>query len=107
MLKDGNNGAADFLPERHDLVSLRDAAARCEGCGLYRDATQTVFGEGKGKAAFMLVGEQPGDQEDRQGHPFVGPAGRGWRPSWRPWSRAWSWCSARRRRARCSGPRSG
>ncbi|MEZ7130206.1 UdgX family uracil-DNA binding protein [Nonomuraea sp. AD125B] len=76
MVKDGNNGAGDFLPDRLDLASLRAAAARCEGCDLYRDATQTVFGEGPGKAAFMLVGEQPGDQEDRQGHPFVGPAGR-------------------------------
>ncbi|TDE46266.1 uracil-DNA glycosylase [Nonomuraea mesophila] len=73
---DGNNGAARFLPGRMRLDDLRGAAAHCEGCGLYRNATQTVFGEGPGRAAFMLVGEQPGDQEDRQGHPFVGPAGR-------------------------------
>ncbi|MEV4171909.1 UdgX family uracil-DNA binding protein [Nonomuraea sp. NPDC049709] len=76
MVKDGNNGAAEFLPDRLDLDSLRSAAARCEGCDLYRNATQTVFGEGPRRARFMLVGEQPGDQEDRQGHPFVGPAGR-------------------------------
>ncbi|NBE94599.1 UdgX family uracil-DNA binding protein [Nonomuraea sp. KC401] len=73
---DGNNGAARFLPDRLQLDDLREAAAHCEGCGLYRNATRTVFGEGPRRAAFMLVGEQPGDQEDRQGHPFVGPAGR-------------------------------
>ncbi|NJP92061.1 UdgX family uracil-DNA binding protein [Nonomuraea sp. FMUSA5-5] len=76
MVKDGNNGAAEFLPDRLDLNALRDAAAGCEGCDLYRNATRTVFGEGPKQARFMLVGEQPGDQEDRQGHPFVGPAGR-------------------------------
>ncbi|MEO3875368.1 UdgX family uracil-DNA binding protein [Nonomuraea sp. B12E4] len=75
MAKDGNNGAAEFLPGRLDLVSLRRAAASCRGCDLYRNATQTVFGEGSRAAAYMLVGEEPGDQEDRQGHPFVGPAG--------------------------------
>ncbi|MFG1941642.1 UdgX family uracil-DNA binding protein [Nonomuraea sp. NPDC048826] len=76
MTKNGNNSASPFLPDRHDLSSLRNAAACCEGCDLYRDATQTVFGEGPERARYMLVGEQPGDQEDRQGHPFVGPAGR-------------------------------
>ncbi|MEV4803002.1 UdgX family uracil-DNA binding protein [Nonomuraea sp. NPDC049421] len=76
MVNDGNNGAASFVPDRLDLASLRTAAAGCEGCGLYRDATRTVFGEGPERARFMLVGEQPGDQEDRRGHPFVGPAGR-------------------------------
>ncbi|WP_049563230.1 UdgX family uracil-DNA binding protein [Nonomuraea sp. SBT364] len=76
MSKDGNNSAARFLPGHLDLTSLREAAARCEGCDLYRDATRTVFGEGPAGAAFMLVGEQPGDQEDLKGHPFVGPAGR-------------------------------
>jgi DNA polymerase len=55
---------------------LRDEAARCTRCDLYRRATQTVFGEGPASAAIALVGEQPGDQEDKQGHPFVGPAGR-------------------------------
>lgn len=67
--------AADFLPERRTLKSLRDAAARCRGCDLYKNATQTVFGEGKARARLMFVGEQPGDKEDLQGHPFVGPAG--------------------------------
>jgi DNA polymerase len=55
---------------------LRDKAASCTRCDLYQRATQTVFGEGKAKAPIMLLGEQPGDQEDKQGHPFVGPAGR-------------------------------
>jgi uracil-DNA glycosylase len=68
--------AADYLPSRRTLTSLRAAAARCRGCDLYRHATQTVFGEGRARAAMMLVGEQPGDSEDRVGHPFVGPAGR-------------------------------
>ncbi len=68
--------AADFLPARRTLASLRKAAAGCRGCDLYEDATQTVFGEGSTHAALMLVGEQPGDSEDREGHPFVGPAGK-------------------------------
>lgn len=59
-----------------DLVDLAASAADCTRCDLYSDATQTVFGEGPADAALMLVGEQPGDQEDKQGHPFVGPAGR-------------------------------
>ncbi|HEY2473795.1 MAG TPA: UdgX family uracil-DNA binding protein [Candidatus Cybelea sp.] len=68
--------AADFLPARLSLRSLRDAAADCQGCDLYKHATQTVFGEGRARARMMFVGEQPGDREDRLGHPFVGPAGR-------------------------------
>jgi len=68
--------AADFLPYRRTLTALREAAASCRGCPLYRDATQTVFGEGRAAAEVVLVGEQPGDQEDRRGKPFVGPAGR-------------------------------
>ncbi len=68
--------AADFLPERLSLKNLREAAADCRGCDLYKDATQTVFGEGKARAKLMLVGEQPGDVEDRDGRPFVGPAGK-------------------------------
>jgi DNA polymerase len=70
------NDATPFLPDRHTLTALREAAAHCHGCHLWRNATQTVFGEGKKKARVMLVGEQPGDQEDRAGKPFVGPAGR-------------------------------
>ena len=68
--------AADFIPARPTLPALRAAAADCRGCHLYRFATQTVFGEGPKTAEVMLVGEQPGDQEDRQGHPFVGPSGK-------------------------------
>ncbi len=55
---------------------MRAAAQSCEGCDLYRNATQAVFGEGEARAVVMLVGEQPGDREDVEGHPFVGPAGR-------------------------------
>ena len=68
--------AADFIPPNPTLSRLREAAAGCRGCDLWVNATQTVFGEGPRAAEVMLVGEQPGDQEDRQGHPFVGPAGR-------------------------------
>jgi DNA polymerase len=68
--------AADFLPAQRNLPHLIRAADHCEGCPLYRDATQTVFGRGPVGARLMMVGEQPGDQEDRQGLPFVGPAGR-------------------------------
>jgi DNA polymerase len=68
--------AADFLPDRRSLAALREAAAGCRGCELYEHATQTVFGEGRVKARLVLVGETPGDQEDRRGKPFVGPAGR-------------------------------
>ncbi|MFC0038824.1 UdgX family uracil-DNA binding protein [Actinomadura rayongensis] len=68
--------AEPYVPEHADLGELQKAAAGCEGCHLYEDATQTVFGEGGADARVVLVGEQPGDQEDKQGHPFVGPAGR-------------------------------
>lgn len=68
--------AADFLPQRINLTSLRRAADGCRGCDLYKDATQTVFGEGNRSSELVLVGETPGDQEDLQGRPFVGPAGR-------------------------------
>lgn len=68
--------AQPFLPPRLSLASLKNAAAQCQGCDLYRDATQTVFGEGKAHARIMLVGETPGDAEDKHGKPFVGPAGR-------------------------------
>jgi uracil-DNA glycosylase len=68
--------AAPPVPERPTLPSLRDAARGCRACDLWRTGTQTVFGEGARRAAVMLIGEQPGDQEDLQGRPFVGPAGR-------------------------------
>src|SRR5690606_4830815 len=68
--------AANFLPRQRDLAHLRQAASGCQGCSLYRNATQTVFGEGPAGAKVLLVGEQPGDQEDMTGQPFVGPAGR-------------------------------
>ncbi|MFD0316610.1 UdgX family uracil-DNA binding protein [Streptomyces flavalbus] len=68
--------AEPFVPEGGDLEALRRAASGCRGCPLHRDATQTVFGAGDVDARVMLVGEQPGDQEDRQGKPFVGPAGK-------------------------------
>jgi DNA polymerase len=71
-----SSSAADFLPSRLTLPALRRAAARCRGCHLWRLGTQTVFGEGSRSATVMLVGEQPGDQEDRAGHPFVGPSGK-------------------------------
>ena len=70
------NDATPFLPERRNLKALRDAATGCRGCHLWRGATQTVFGEGRKASRVMLVGEQPGDREDRAGEPFVGPAGR-------------------------------
>ncbi|MES5824363.1 UdgX family uracil-DNA binding protein [Streptomyces sp. RG80] len=68
--------AEPFLPDRGGLPALRRAAADCHGCPLHLDATQTVFGAGTAHARVMIVGEQPGDQEDRQGKPFVGPAGK-------------------------------
>jgi DNA polymerase len=68
--------AADFVPETLDLDALAEAALGCKGCDLYLNANQTVFGAGAKKASMMLVGEQPGDQEDKAGAPFVGPAGR-------------------------------
>jgi DNA polymerase len=68
-------GAAPFVPETSDLATLAAAAASCRGCDLYRNATQTVFGKGPATARAVLVGEVPGDQEDLQGAPFVGPAG--------------------------------
>jgi len=68
--------AADFVPSGSDLDGLRTAAAGCQGCELWEPASQTVFSAGSPTARMALVGEQPGDQEDRQGIPFVGPAGR-------------------------------
>jgi uracil-DNA glycosylase len=68
--------ATSFVPETRSVKTLREAAAECRGCPLYGPATQTVFGEGPARARMMLIGEMPGDREDRAGHPFVGPAGR-------------------------------
>jgi uracil-DNA glycosylase family protein len=69
---DGNS----YVPETNSLRELREAARSCRACPLYAPATQTVFGEGPRRARLVLVGETPGDQEDRAGHVFVGPAGR-------------------------------
>ncbi|AFM17472.1 uracil-DNA glycosylase, family 4 [Mycolicibacterium chubuense NBB4] len=68
--------AADFLPARRDLPDLAAASRSCRGCGLFSDATQTVFGAGPATARLMFVGEQPGDREDLAGEPFIGPAGK-------------------------------
>ncbi|MGP4001585.1 UdgX family uracil-DNA binding protein [Streptomyces sp. 8N706] len=68
--------AEPYVPVDADLQALRRAAADCHGCPLHRAANRTVFGEGDADARLVLVGEQPGDQEDRQGKPFVGPAGK-------------------------------
>jgi uracil-DNA glycosylase len=69
-------GAARWVPDRPTLTSLHDAVQECRGCELHEDATQAVMGEGSVGAELMLLGEQPGDKEDREGAPFVGPAGR-------------------------------
>ncbi len=68
--------ATPYLPPRRNIKALREAAAACRGCHLHEPATQTVFGAGRARARLMLVGEMPGDREDRAGRPFVGPAGR-------------------------------
>jgi uracil-DNA glycosylase len=73
---DSTTSAADFLPQRLTLSTLREAAQECRGCPLYRNATQTVFGRGPRAARAIFVGEQPGNEEDLEGEPFVGPAGR-------------------------------
>ena len=76
MADEERGDATPFLPERLSLKALRESAAGCRGCHLWRPATQTVFGEGKKSSRLMLVGEQPGDKEDLTGRPFVGPASR-------------------------------
>ena len=70
------NDATPFLPDRRSLKAFREAATECRGCHLWRGSTQTVFGEGRKSSRILLVGEQPGDKEDLEGAPFVGPAGR-------------------------------
>lgn len=72
----GSRTAAHLIPASPTLTDLQSAARSCKACDLWRNATQTVFGEGPTPARVMFVGEQPGDLEDRAGHPFVGPAGR-------------------------------
>jgi len=72
----GNGSAASLIPERPTLDGLREAAAGCKACPLWENATQTVFGEGAADADVVFVGEQPGDREDLEGRPFVGPAGK-------------------------------
>ena len=69
--------AAPLIPDRPTLPKVREAAAGCTACDLYRTGTQTVFGEGAAGSTVMFVGEQPGNDEDLAGRPFVGPAGRG------------------------------
>jgi DNA polymerase len=77
MSQDKLQGSAeDFFPERKSLKAFRDAAADCKGCELWKRGTQTVFGEGARRAEVLFVGEQPGNEEDLTGKPFVGPAGR-------------------------------
>ena len=73
---DETDSAAALIPNDPELERLREAAAECTACPLYKNATQTVFGEGPERALVMFVGEQPGDAEDLAGHPFVGPAGK-------------------------------
>jgi DNA polymerase len=68
--------AAEFVPDTDDLTALANSAQACRGCDLYRNATQAVFGAGSAQATVVFVGEQPGDQEDKAGRPFVGPAGK-------------------------------
>ncbi len=74
-MAEASGTAAPLIPPRPSLPKLRAAAAECKACDLWRHATQTVFGEGRSGARILLVGEQPGDREDREGLPFVGPAG--------------------------------
>jgi DNA polymerase len=76
MAKNQKISAAAWLPQTTDIASLQQAARNCQGCELYQHAIQTVFGEGPSNANVLMVGEQPGDEEDLKGHPFVGPAGR-------------------------------
>ena len=71
-----SNNLPMIAPTARTISQLREAARNCKACDLWKNATQTVFGEGSAKAKIMFVGEQPGDQEDRAGHPFVGPAGK-------------------------------
>src|SRR4051812_47600020 len=71
-----SRSAALFLPQKITLSAMQRAVQKCQGCDLYLQATQAVFGEGPAHADIVMIGEQPGDEEDRKGHPFVGPAGK-------------------------------
>jgi DNA polymerase len=74
--KSSEGSAAEFFPDKKSLTAFREAAADCKACDLWKRGTQTVFGEGRLRAVVMFVGEQPGNEEDLSGKPFVGPAGR-------------------------------
>jgi len=76
MVKTQKTSAAPWVPQTNDVSQLRAAAPACRGCDLYKHATQVVFGEGPQDSKVVMVGEQPGDEEDQKGHPFVGPSGR-------------------------------
>ena len=76
MLNSPKASAAEWVPATHDLRKLRAAAPACRGCELYQRATQVVFGEGPQGAKVVMIGEQPGDEEDQKGRPFIGPSGR-------------------------------
>jgi uracil-DNA glycosylase family protein len=76
MAEPDRPGAQEWVPRRPSLKNIREALPECRGCELYQDATQAVMGEGPAKARLVLLGEQPGDREDQEGRPFVGPAGR-------------------------------
>jgi probable DNA metabolism protein len=76
MATQNTDTAASFVPNDHTLPALAEALPHCKGCDLYRHATQAVFGSGAPQATLMLIGEQPGDEEDRRGAPFIGPAGK-------------------------------
>lgn len=76
MTATAKRDASPFVPDSHELSRLREASRSCRGCDLYENATQTVFGAGPRDARVLMLGEQPGDREDREGEPFVGPAGR-------------------------------
>lgn len=76
MAKRPTKSASELIPDRPTLKSVRQSAADCQACDLWKRGTQTVFGEGPARAGLMLIGEQPGDAEDVSGHPFVGPAGK-------------------------------
>ena len=76
MAKSPDESARALIPARATIRTVREAAKECRACDLWKLGTQTVFGEGVAKAELMLIGEQPGDQEDLSGHPFVGPAGK-------------------------------